>query len=315
MNPTLRFRFFEPHVDTNRPFVDGAVAVDGFDLEWVSGEADAWDWGFSGILAQVVAGEPIVCIPAFPNRKFRLAYIQVRTSAGIESAGDLDGKRVAIYQWANPAAIWARGALQNYYGVDLTSIDWRAVKTDTPASLPAGIRISPLSDRKGPPDRLIEQQLLDGEIDAVLCPNVLPSVTRRDPRVRRLFPDYAAEEQRYFRDTGIFPISHVVAMDRAFVERHPDAPVALLQAYRRARDVAFERIEGSDPAILTISWAAVAMAEQRQLMGERYWAYNVEDNRRALEAYVEFAEQQGLTPGRLDYAGIFYPEAAALPGW
>jgi hypothetical protein len=58
-------------------------------------------------------------------------------------------------------------------------------------------------------------------------------------------------------------------MDRGFMERHPEAPVALLKAYRCARDVAFDRIEGSDPVILTISWAAAAMAEQRELMGER----------------------------------------------
>ena len=53
------------------------------------------------------------------------------------------------------------------------------------------------------------------------------------------------------------------------MERHPEAPVALLKAYRCARNVAFDRIEGSDPVILTISWAAAAMAEQRELMGER----------------------------------------------
>jgi hypothetical protein len=50
-------------------------------------------------------------------------------------------------------------------------------------------------------------------------------------------------------------------------------------------------------------------------MGERYWAYNVENNRRSLEAYTEFAYQQGLTPTRLDYLSFFHPEAATLPGW
>jgi 4,5-dihydroxyphthalate decarboxylase len=157
--------------------------------------------------------------------------------------------------------------------------------------------------------------LVDGELDAVIGPNVLPSITRRDPRVRRLFRDYKQEEMTYWKQTGIFPISHVIAMDRGFVERHPEAPIALLKAYRQARDVAFDRIEGADPVILTISWAAAAMAEQRELMGERYWAYNVEDNRRSLDAFTEFAYQQGLTPTRLDYLSCFHPEAAALPGW
>jgi 4,5-dihydroxyphthalate decarboxylase len=211
--------------------------------------------------------------------------------------------------------VWIRGALQNYYGVDLTRIDWLANRTEAPPDLPSGITMRPLPAKGGSPDALMNSLLLDHEVDAVIGPNVLQAVTQRDARVRRLFPDYKTEEQTYFKKTGIFPISHVIAMRKGFVQDHPDAPVALLKAYRQARDVAFNRIEGSDPVILTISWAAAAMAEQRALMGERYWAYNVEDNRRSLEAYTEFAHQQGLTASKIDYMSFLHPEAAALAGW
>ncbi|HLH24724.1 MAG TPA: ABC transporter substrate-binding protein [Chloroflexota bacterium] len=314
-NPKLRFRFFEPDVDTNLPLTDGTVTIDGFDLERVSGPADAWDQGMGQLPALLAAGEPIVCIPAFPNRKFRLSYIQVNAKAGIESAKDLEGKRVGIHFWGNTAGVWARGALQNYYHVDLARIDWLAARPEPPPHLPAGIKIRPLPEHTGPADLFMDALLVDGELDAVIGPNVLPSITRRDPRVRRLFRDYKQEEETYFKQTGIFPISHVIAMDRGFVERHPEAPTALLRAYRQARDVAFNRIEGSDPVILTISWAAAAMAEQRALMGERYWAYNIDDNRRSLDAFTEFAYQQGLSPTKPDYMSFFHPEAAALPGW
>ena len=313
-NLKLRFRFFEPEVDTNLPLTDGTVKIDGFDLECVSGEADAWDQGFGALMGLMVAGAPYTCIPAFPNRKFRLSYIQVNSTAGIASAKDLEGKRVGIPQWNNTAGVWARGALQNYYHVDLSRIDWLAVKPEG-ASLPPGVRIGPLPPGAAPGDERLDALLLAGEIDAVIGPNVLPSITGRDPRVRRLFTDYKTEEQTYFKQTGIFPISHVIAMDKGFVEKHPEAPVALLKAYRRARDVAFERIEGSDPVILTISWASALMAEQRALMGENYWAYNVKGNQRSLEAIVQFAYQQGLTPAKLDYESFFVPEAAALPGY
>ena len=314
-NPKLRFRFFEPCIDTNLPLTDGTVSIEGFEMERVSGEADVWDQGLGLLPALKATGEPIVCIPAFPNRKFRLSYIQVNTTVGINSPKDLEGKRVGIHFWNNTAGVWIRGALQNYYKVDLTSIDWLANKTDAPPNLPAGIKIRPLPDHTGPADVLMDQLLVEGELDGVISPNVLPSITRRDPRVRRLFRDYKTEEQTYFKQTGIFPISHVIAIDGAFPERYPDAPVALLKAYRQARDTAFDRIEGSDPVILTISWAAAAMAEQRELMGDRYWAYNIEDNRRSLDAFTEFAHQQGLTPTKLDYMSFFHPEAAALPGW
>ena len=307
--PKLRFRFHEPSIDTNRPLTEGAVRVEGFELEMIggTGEADAWDAGFGSLVRAKVEGAPYVSIPAFPNRKFRLSYIFVNAAAGIETPRDLEGKRVGC-SWGGTGSIWARGALHHYYGVDLTRVRWMAARPDATAVAP-GIHIEPLPQ---PGD--LDSLLVAGELEAVIEPNVLPSISRRDPRVRRLFSDYKTEEQNYFRSTGIFPISHVVTLRQQFVDRYPEAPVALLKAYRRARDMAFDRIQGTDPQYLVISWASALLDEQRALMGEDYWAYNVVNNRRPLEAMTQFAHEQGLTPYQLDYETFFAPEAAALPG-
>lgn len=301
-------------MDTNLPLTDGTVNVEGFEFESIThGDADAWDEGFGALVRSKVEGVPVISIPAFPNRKFRQSYIQVNSGAGIETPRDLEGKRVGILAWSNTAGVWARGALQNYYHVDLTRITWLSVLADMPA-LPPGIRRELIPQRGAEPDAVLDDMLVAGDLDAVIGPNVLPSVTRRDPRVCRLFRDYKTEEQRYFKNTGIFPISHVVTLSQDFVNRHPDAPLALLKAYRQARDVAFDRVEGSDPQTLVISWASALMAEQRALMGENYWPYNVQDNEVALRAMMEFAHQQGLTPSKLDPQSFFAPEAAALSG-
>ena len=143
--------------------------------------------------------------------------------------------------------------------------------------------------------------------------DVLPSIKRKDQRVRRLFVDYKAEERTYFKRTGIFPISHMVTFTHEFVQRNPGVPIALLQAFRESRDAAFQRIE--DQEILSMSWATALLEEQRALMGEHYWAYNVEDNVRPLEAMIEFAHQQGVTPHKIKLDSLFVPEAAALPGF
>ena len=316
--PKFRLGFREPDIDTNRPFTDGTVTVDGFDLE-VSNfrgpeHIDAWDASFGGLMTTKGKDEhPYVSIPAFPNRKFRLAYIFVNAAAGIHGPKDIEGKRVAIFGWDNTAAIWSRGALMQHYGVDLSSITWFLPGTDARSWAP-DITVEPLSLGAGPKDAALDELLVKGEVDAVMGPNVLPSVSRKDPRTRRLFPDYRTEEQNYFKATGIFPISHVVSLNKAFVDKYPHAPVALLEAYRRARDVAFDRIYGSDPEIVTISWAAAMIDEQRAVMGENYWAYNVEENAPTLEAMMGFAHQFGITPGKLDYESFFHAEAAALAG-
>ena len=312
-NPKIRFRFREPTVDTNLPISDGTVKIEGFEVEVMDAPeagrfaADARDEGFGALVQRKVQGAPDVCIPAFPNRKFRLSYIYVNSNAGIKKPKDLEGKRVGILGWGNTAGVWARGALQNYYGVDLTKLQWFAARPGESPTAP-GIVIQKLEGD-------LDSMLLDGGLDAVIDPNVPAAITQRDPRVQRLFPDYKAEEQKYYRDTGIFPISHAVTLTQEFVDAHPESPVALLKAFRKARDEAFYRIMGPDPQYLVISWVATAVEEQRALMGEDYWPYNVEDNRHSLEALTLFAHQQGLTPYQVDYMSFFSPEAAALPGY
>ena len=309
-SPKLRFYFREPTVDTNRPISEGIVKVEGFELQVVSqlSDADAWDCGFGALMQSKAKGARDISIPAFPNRKFRLSYIYVNSAAGIESPGDLEGKRVGILFWGNTAGVWARGALPHHYGVDLKRINWFAHHTEGIESVP-GIRIESLGRGAN-----LDSMLAGGELEAVIYPDILPSITRRDPRVCRLFRDYKSEEQTYFKQTGIFPISHVVTLHEEFVTRHPDAPAALLKAFRQARDIAIDNIQGSDPQVLVVSWINALMDEQRALMGDNYFAYNIEANRRSLDAMTQYSYEQGLTPKKYDYETFFAPEAVALPG-
>lgn len=314
--PTLRLGIADH--DLNTAIIDGTVKVEGFQLDIAhgtndgaihsllrEGRLDACEYSFGSYMAERARGVPYIAVPAFPNRKFRLSYIFVNSAAGINEPRDLEGKRVGILTWVNTAGIWARGALHHHYDVDLASIRWCS-RQPAPPGLPPGMGIEHLRDAN------LDGLLVAGELDAVIQADVLPSITRRDPRVRRLFPDYKSEEQAYFRGTGIFPISHLVTLPQEFVDRHPAAPVALLEAFRRSRDEAFHRIE--DQQILSISWASALQDEQRALMGPNYWAYNVEDNVVPLESMISFAQEQGVTPRRVPLDSLFAPEAAALPG-
>ncbi|MGE5215494.1 MAG: hypothetical protein ACM3SP_00665 [Chloroflexota bacterium] len=314
-HPKLKFYFREPTIDTNMPITDGTVKIEGFEWDFVRNEeeADAWDCGFAARVRAHAQGAAHISIPAFPNRKFRLAYIFVNSKASIESAKDLEGRRVGIMQWDNTAGVWARGALQHYYGVDLKRIKWMAPRVKK-EGVAEGIHIEKV-EGGGEADHLLDTLLIAGKIDAVIGPNILPSISARDARIRRLFRDYRNEEQNYFRNTGIFPTSHIVTLKQPFVDRHPEAPVALLKAFRESRDIAFERLEGSDPQVIAYSWIAAVVAEQRALMGENYWAYNIENNRTVLEAMTQYAHEQGLSPMRIDYMSFFHPGAAALAGW
>jgi len=301
--------------DLNQALISGQVACEGLELDvaWEiedgerharflrDGAFDACEFSFANFLMARSRGMPFCGIPAFPNRKFRQSYIFCNTAAGIDGPRDLEGKRVGLRGWSATASVWARGVLQHYYRVDLRSISWFAPPEPLILDLPAWVRLTRLEARQG-----LEAMLLEGKLDAVIYPDVLEAVQRGDPRVRRLFPDYKAEEQAFYRTTGIFPISHLVVLRQEVVDRFPGAAMALLQAFRASRDACFRRLD--DQQTLSMSWAGILLEEQRSLMGRDYWPYNVRDNRLAIETIVAYAHEQGLIPQPFAADQLFLPE-------
>jgi 4,5-dihydroxyphthalate decarboxylase len=307
--------------DLNRPLIDGEVGPADFDLDVVwqyeDGERhrrmirdrayDACEFSFCNYLILRGQGSPLTGIPVFPNRKFRHSYIFVNTAAGIREPRDLEGKRVGLRGWAATASLWVRGILQRYYDVDLTKVRWYSPAEPLDVPLAPGIVLEPL-----PRGQDVDAMLVAGDLDAVIFPDVLPSVQRGAPEVRRLFEDYKAEEQAFYQRTRIFPTSHLVAFQPDVVEAHPRAPLSLLQAFRASRDACFHRLE--EQQMLALSWAGALLAEQRALMGPNYWPYNVADNRHVLETIVSFAHEQGLIPRPIPADDLFVPETVTAPG-
>jgi 4,5-dihydroxyphthalate decarboxylase len=308
--------------DLNRPLIDGQVRSRDLDLDVVwevedgerhrrmirDGAYDACEFSICNYLVLRSQGRPFTGIPAFPNRKFRQSYIFVNKRAGIREPRDLEGKRVGLRGWAVTASLWVRGMLQRFYDVDLTRVIWHAPGEALQANIPARYTVKPL-----PSEGDLDGLLVAGELDAVIFPDVLPSVQRGAPEVGRLFEDYKAEEQAFYRRTKIFPISHLVAIKAEVAQQYPQAPLSLLQTFRESRDTCFERIE--EQQILALSWAGALLAEQRALMGEHYWPYNVADNRHVLETVVSFAHEQGLIPRPFAVEELFVPETVAAAGY
>ena len=65
-------------------------------------------------------------IPIFVKRMFRHSYIYINRKAGINSPADLSGRRVGVQNWFISAGIWARGMLEDDFGLDVPSITWVA---------------------------------------------------------------------------------------------------------------------------------------------------------------------------------------------
>ncbi len=307
--------------DLTRGLIDGTVTPQGIDLvvltmpsperHWrmTRGlEFDVCEFSMASYLAARQAGLPFTAIPIFPHRRFRHSYMVVNAHAGIERPSDLAGKRVGLRTWQTTAGVWQRGMLQSEYGCPLDAVQWvTQSEEDIPLELPPGIHLERL-----PPDANLDALLVEGELAAAFYPELLPSLVRGDTRVRRLFPDPKAEEQAYFRRTGIFPIMHTVVIRDAVLAAHPWVAVELLHAFERAKELAYQRLE--NPRTVALAWMRDLLEEQRALMGPDPWVYGVEPNRHNLATFCEYGYQQGLTRRRLSVDELFVPSTLhAIP--
>src|SRR5258707_10914961 len=185
-------------------------------LEW-----DVSELSFGKYISLTSQGDaPMIAIPVFPSRGHRHSAIYVRGEAGIKTAKDLEGRAVGIPEWAQTAGIYVRGFLAEEEGVDLAKIRWLQAGVNEPGraekvelKLPAGIRYQPR------PDTSLSAMLASGEVDAVISARA-PEGFARGGKVVRLYPNYRAEEERFFRKTGIFPMMHLMTMGGAVVEEH-----------------------------------------------------------------------------------------------
>jgi 4,5-dihydroxyphthalate decarboxylase len=276
-------------------------------------EWDVSEMSFGKFIGYASQGRsPFVGIPVFPSRVFRHSAFYVRTDRGISTPRDLEGKRVGIPEWAQTAGIYARGFLSETAGVDLGKIQWvqagmneagREEKVEF--TLPAGIRYEQRRDTS------ISAMLLSGEVDAAISARVPDAFEKGDGKIARLYPDYRAEEIRYYAATRIYPIMHVIAVRRAVFERYPWIAMNLFNAFDEARRRSLERIRDLTASRIPVPWAATVTGEWSKNFGDDPFPYGLEQNRKTLDAFCRFAHAQGVTKERLTPDDLFPKEVRA----
>ncbi len=300
--------------EITRPLKEGEVRPDGVDLKVVTAmDSPTRHWRFlrnrefdmaevssSSYVAARDNGLPFRAIPVFPHRRFRHGFAFVNTGKGISKPTDLIGRKVGVKFFLNSAALWLRGILQHEYGVPFASIEWfTELEEDVDAAPPAGVKI-----RRVPKGKTIVDMLVEGELDAVLHPDLIKPLRDRDPRVGRLFRNYKAEEAAYFAKTGIFPIMHVLGFRQEVVERYPWVPVNVFQAFNEAKAIAMKRME--NPRIVPLAWYREAWEEQQEIFGADPWEYGLsERNRKNVETLVGYSHEQGLIKRRIPLDELF----------
>jgi 4,5-dihydroxyphthalate decarboxylase len=297
-----------------RPLKEGIVAPDGIELNILTAsdsstrhwrflrnqEYDAAECSASSYIVARDRGLPFRALPVFLHRRFRHGFIFINTGKGISKPTDLIGKKIGVKSFQVTAVLWLRGMLEEHYGVPHKSIEWFAeLDEDVPFTPPAGLTLHRLPDTKS-----VETMLAEGEIDALLHPDIIDPILNNDPRVGRLFPDYKKEEQIYYQRTGIFPVMHVLGLKQELVDTHPWIVPNLYQAFEQSKALAMKRMR--NPRLVPLAWYQEAWEEQETLLGPDPWQYGLGDqNRKNLETLVGYSHAHGLIKNRLSVDELF----------
>jgi 4,5-dihydroxyphthalate decarboxylase len=260
------------------------------------GEWDVSEMSFAKYSSLVGRGdERFVAIPVFPSRCFRHSCVVVRHTSPLHALNELAGRRVGIPEWGQTAGVFVRGMLSEEYGLDLSSIEWLqggvnrlGRREHAGIDWPEGVRVEPVRDRP------LAHLLAGGEIDAIVAASG-PDSESGQVRFRPLVDNAIAVEREYFRRTGIFPIMHVVVIRRQLHERHPWLAANLRQAFEAAKQFSLERLQARNLSLYPVPQLTDVLASWSDQMGGDPWPYGLEANRRTIEAFLRYADEQGVT--------------------
>jgi 4,5-dihydroxyphthalate decarboxylase len=308
------------HYDHITDLANGRVPVEGVALTFLNLQIEEiffrqfnyWDFDASevsmGKYCSLVSqgNAPIVAIPVFPSRVARHSSIYIRRDGSVKAPAALKGKRIGIPEWAQTASVYSRGFIQHQYGIDLTSIQWIQAGVDQPGrmekvklNLPKGISYTPA------PDKSLSGMLVSGEIDAALSAHPPSCFEQGHPNVTRLFEDYLDVEMKYVKETGIYPIMHTIALKREIIERNPWVAANLFKAFDEARRRSVERALNGSSSTLPLPWAYEFAKRMQDIVGKELMPYGVEQNRVTLDAFLQYAFEQGVLHRRLTPEELF----------
>ncbi len=315
--------------DTTRALFDGTVAFAGaeatmttagtlpeiFEQMMTGREFEVAELGLTFYLRTLDGDAPFVAIPVFPNRVFRHSCVYVNTAAGIDRPQDLTGRTIGEFGvYGQDSGVWAKGILMDEYGFEPERNRWVIGGLDRPMA-PFGFVPHPvpkdLQVSVAPAGRTLGQMLEAGEIDALFSANVPQCVLDGSPHVRRLFPDFEPVERDYFRRTRIFPMMHTVVVPRELLAAEPGLARTVYQAFLEAKEVAAERYRQGRRLYEVhsmVPWTNALVDRNRELLTDDWWPYGLAANHAAIDTYLRYHYEQGLSSRRWTPEEIFAAE-------
>lgn len=283
------------------------------------GEFDISEMSISSLIIATSKGPTDwVALPVFTTRHFFHTSVLVRGSANIRTPGDLRGKRIGVPEYQQTWAVWSRGIFADEFGVQPQDNVWYMERPPeashggaTGFTPPPGVEMHYI-----PPTTNMGEMLVRGELDASVLYLRAPNLIDRSridvsqhTEIRTLFADPAAEAQRYYTKTGLYPINHTLVVRRSLLEKYPWVAPSLYEMFARAKAFQHDERTAQLEAYLATGLldSGVAANLERDPM-----PYGIVANRRELETIARYDFEQGLAKRLVGLEEIFAPSMLSL---
>jgi ABC-type nitrate/sulfonate/bicarbonate transport system substrate-binding protein len=299
----------------NQALKDGSVKPATFTFEFVEVdpliaafrrmvrglEFDICEMAITTYICARAHGKRMTAVPVFLVRAFHHGAILVNSNAGIRTPKDLEGTKVGVNRgYTVTTGVWARGILQQEYGVDLSKVTWVLSGDEHVAEYRAPANVVPLE--KG---RQMADMLAAGELAAAI------GIEASSPVVKPLIPNALEAGLAALRRNGHYPINHTVVIRDELLEAHPALAADVFAAFAEAKRRYVERLKAG--RIERPTEADEVHRRVMEITGDPL-PYGIAPNRRVIEELIGHALTQGIISKPVTADELFAPGTRDLVG-
>jgi 4,5-dihydroxyphthalate decarboxylase len=311
----LKFKTVTRTQGNNRALKDGTVTPKTFDFDFEevnpliaafrrmvrADEFDICELAATTYICAKEHGARFTALPIFLVRLFHHGVILVNTKAGIDDPKALEGKRVGVNRgYTVTAGVWARGVLQDEYGVDLSRITWVLSGDEHVAEYQPPANVVPIEK-----DKDIGEMLACGELVAAV------GVSIDHPDVKPLIPNALDAGLEALKTRGHYPINHLIVVRDELLDAHPDLAADVFETFAAAKNLYVEDLKAG--RIAKPTEADEVHRRVMEITGNPL-PYGIEPNRPALEELVRHATTQKIVTRPVDVDALFAVSTRGLAG-
>ncbi len=239
--------------------------------------------------------------PVFIVRAFHHGAILVNKKAGVTKPSDLAGKKVGVNRgYTVTTGVWARGIMQDEYGLDLSKVHWMLSGDEHVEEYKAPANVEPIGEGKK-----MEDMLISGELAAAI------GVSVDHPDVGPLIPDAEAAGFAALKATGHYPINHLIVIKDELIAANPGLATDVFNAFAEAKQLYVNDLKAGK---VELKGDAAMHKRVMDITGGDPMPYGLKSNEKNIMDLIAHAKTQKILSGNEKLEDLFAKETLDLAG-